>query len=116
MIKKLDSRAESNNAVDIMRWLNFTTFDITGDLTFDESFDSLLNEDYNSWVANIFSSVRVLSILQVLRGNPVIGVPAMRLLKAIPALARLRHNHISHTKERVSRRLQSKTDRKDFMR
>lgn len=29
------------NPIDIVEWLNFTTFDIIGDLTFGESFDCL---------------------------------------------------------------------------
>jgi cytochrome P450 len=36
LVQKLYEQAEDGNAVDLMRWYNFTTFDIISDLTFGE--------------------------------------------------------------------------------
>ncbi len=116
MIEKLHTRAKSYTPVDIMRWLNFTTFDITGDLAFDESFDSLKNEDYNSWIANLFNMLRVGSILGVIRAYPMIGQPLRMLVKSMPRVVRARDRHVNYTKEKTARRLAKKTDRKDFIR
>jgi cytochrome P450 len=63
LIEKLHKKAASDSQVDLMRWLNFTTFDIIGDLCFGESFDSLKNEDYNFWVANIFKGLKIARML-----------------------------------------------------
>lgn len=113
MIDKLKNRATSESPVDIMKYFNFTTFDITGDLAFGEPFGSLASEEYNYWIANMFSKVRALSITSVLRAY---GLPVMRIVDNIPALAKARNTHDNHTKEKTARRLKKKTDRKDFMR
>ncbi|KAF1847911.1 benzoate 4-monooxygenase cytochrome P450 [Cucurbitaria berberidis CBS 394.84] len=115
MIQKLHKREESKTPADIMRWLNFTTFDITGDLTFDESFGSLEAEDYNSWIANLFGKLRVASRIRLLKDYPIIGTPIMALLQFVPALAKARHAHDSYTADRVARRLGKESDRKDFI-
>lgn len=96
-----------------MQWLNFTTFDIIGDLTFDESFDFLENENYNAWIANLYNMLRKGTSLCE---YPIIGVPVMSLRSAIPTLARANHRHQNFTREMLTRRLNSKTERKDFMR
>ncbi|KAL6706318.1 hypothetical protein ACN47E_005608 [Coniothyrium glycines] len=115
MIEKLQERALSNEPVDIMKWLNFTTFDITGDLAFDESFDTLKNGEYNDWIASILGMFWATSILRTLRGYPIVGVPVMALLQFIPGLAAARWRLSTYTHEKVTRRLASKTTRKDFM-
>jgi len=116
MMAKLRKHAVAKTPVDIVRWLNFTTFDITGDLTLDTSFGSLENEDYNVWVATLFKMVKVANALCVLREYPIIGVPMMSLLKYVPALARARYTHAKFIRDKVERRLNSKTNRNDFLR
>ncbi|KAF2852017.1 cytochrome P450 [Plenodomus tracheiphilus IPT5] len=115
MITKFHKHAVSKTPVDIMRWLNFATFDITGDLTFDESFGSLNNENFNVWTATLFKMVRAASALRILREYPIVGVPAMALLRFVPALIKARHAHVCFTREKVERRLKSETGRKDFL-
>ena len=112
----MHKKAESTAPVDIMRWLNFTTFDITGDLSFDESFGSLEGEDYNSWIANVFNLMRFGSMLSVLRDYPILNMPVMMLFNTVPSLVEARYAHDNYTREKTARRLNKKTDRKDFRR
>jgi cytochrome P450 len=113
MISKLHNRAASGSPVDIMKYLNFLTFDITGDLLFDESFGSLQSENYDHWIANLFDMLRIGCIFLGLRSY---GVPVMKLVEIVPAMAKAENTHHSYTKEKMARRLAKKTDRKDFMR
>jgi hypothetical protein len=113
MITKLHKRAAANQPVDIMKYFNFTTFDITGDLMFDESFKSLESENYNDWIANIFKSMR---IGQYIYSLMVYGFPVLKIIAGIPVLARDLEKHENHSKEKAARRLKKKTDRKDFIR
>jgi hypothetical protein len=99
-----------------MRWLNFTTFDITGDLTFDEPFGALDREVYNSWIDNLFNSLRFAGIILIIKRYPIVGVPATRLLKWMPALAKAEFEHNNFTEEKTARRLASRTERKDILR
>jgi hypothetical protein len=116
LIDKLHVKAASDLPVDLMRWLNFTTFDIIGDLCFSESFDSLKNEDYNFWVANIFRGLKIARMFRVFRAYPMIGVPLLSLLKLFPQLARAPQKHEQYTIDKTARRLDAKSDRRDFMR
>ncbi|KAI8933199.1 hypothetical protein NX059_009836 [Plenodomus lindquistii] len=115
LITRLHKYAAANTPVDLVRWLNFTTFDITGDLTFDESFGSLNNEDFNAWTATLFRMVRAASTLRVVRDYPIVGVPVMAILRYVPALIRARQAHVCFTRDKVERRLKSNTERKDFL-
>ncbi|KAL6173163.1 hypothetical protein ACJQWK_00726 [Exserohilum turcicum] len=116
LIQKLRKRAVENTPVDLVQWLNFTTFDITGDLTFAESFGALDQETYNVWMANLFNAFRFATILNVINRYPIIGTPLMALLKRVPALARAEHQHNVYTEKKTTKRLATQTDRKDFIR
>lgn len=116
LIGKLQKKAASGSQVDLMRWLNFTTFDIIGDLCFAESFGSLENEDYNSWVANIFKGLKIARILRIFRAYPIVGYPLLSLLTQFPQLAKARQKHEQYTVDKTTRRMEANTDRKDFMR
>jgi cytochrome P450 len=113
MISKLSNRAAAGTPVDMMKYFNFTTFDITGDLTFGESFGSLVSEDYDHWIANIFRVIRLVCVIQVMR---CYGLAAHKLLRAIPTLFKGMEAHEKYTTDKMTKRLGRKTDRKDFMR
>jgi hypothetical protein len=118
LVQKLFEQIDGPRAgkVNIVRWLNFTTFDLIGDLCFGESFDALRDEEYNAWIANIWKGVKVSRYTRILRAYPVIGVPVIRLLMSLPGLGSARQKHVTYTKEKAERRMAAQTDRRDFMR
>ncbi|KAM0083647.1 hypothetical protein ACKRZS_004151 [Fusarium odoratissimum] len=60
LMKQLTQRAESCEPIDIVAWINLTTFDIIVDLTFSESFGGLKSGGYHPWVQNFFDGIRAL--------------------------------------------------------
>lgn len=60
-------RERSGEALDIMNWYNFTTFDVIGDLAFGESFGCLENARYDPFVSLIIGAVKNNSVLVLLR-------------------------------------------------
>jgi cytochrome P450 len=50
MIFELNSNVAKNPVQDMTAWYNFVTFDLTGDFAFGESFQSLENAQYHSFV------------------------------------------------------------------
>ncbi|EWY79383.1 hypothetical protein FOYG_17461 [Fusarium oxysporum NRRL 32931] len=54
---KQNSNAGSK-PVDVVKWYNYTTFDVVGDLAFGEPFGCLETSEYHPWVALIFDSVK----------------------------------------------------------
>ncbi|KAF1962997.1 cytochrome P450, partial [Byssothecium circinans] len=51
-----DAGNEREAELDVVPWLHYTTFGISGDLGFGESFDSLQNSKYHPWIALLFNS------------------------------------------------------------
>jgi cytochrome P450 len=115
-IKKLQPKAEAGTPVDIMRYLNFTTFDILGDLCFADSFGALDSEDYGSWVSGVFNALKMTRMLRVIRSYYAIGVPFFWLLKRFPGIVKARQRHQDYTKQKMDKRINTATERKDFMR
>ena len=134
LMKRLRECATANGKsqggiVDIVKWYNFTTFDIVGDLGFGEPFGCLQNGTYHTWVATIFSHFKsgvflaavrfflpvtqVLNLVDAVRFYPLV---AKILLMCLPkSLMRAAMNNYKHSLEKIHRRLNLETERPDFM-
>ncbi|KAI9375059.1 cytochrome P450 [Aspergillus egyptiacus] len=99
-------------AVDLVKWYNFTTFDIVGDLAFGEPFDCLKNSQYHQWVSIQLSQVREGTYANVARRLP----GSMALLKLITPkhIIAARKTHLDLTTEKVHARLDKTNERPDF--
>lgn len=100
----------------MIRWFNFATFDLIGDLSFGESFNALESEEYNSWLGNIVSGFKFARLFRVFAAYPIIGIPFFIAISKIPSFDRAWKKHEEYTREKSGRRLDSKTDRRDLMR
>jgi hypothetical protein len=63
-VEKLGKKADNETQFNLVDWLNFTTFDIIGDLAFGEPFGCLKNEKFHDWVALIFETIKIGAIEQ----------------------------------------------------
>ena len=101
--------------VDIVEWYNFTTFDIIGDLAFNESFHCLDESRYHPWVKTLFNHFRMIALGASCRLLP----PLDKLLQlALPKDAmRRRMEHFNSAKAKLHRRIAEgeSASRKDFM-
>lgn len=99
--------------VDIKEWMNYATFDITGELTFGESFNCLKDSELHPWIAIIFKSIKQGAYLIIAGQFPW----AQKLLVAlIPSrLMQKAKDHFNLSARKANRRLASKTGRADFM-
>jgi cytochrome P450 len=114
-MKRLSSK---NEAFNMVNWLNFTTFDIIGDLAFGEPFGCLESGEFHFWVSLIFETVKAGAIEQATRRFATAGSAFQNfLLGLIPKQVREnRKNHLKFSTEKVLRRLQNeKTEHKDFI-
>lgn len=66
-LTELEKKGKPFNVVD---WLNFTTFDIIGDLAFSSSYDSLQSNGYHPWVLSIFRGIRGAAMFRFLQAYP----------------------------------------------
>ncbi|KAI0995216.1 Cytochrome P450 monooxygenase [Podosphaera aphanis] len=71
LITNLRKRAaSSHNIVDIVKWYNYTTFDVLGDLAFGEPFGCLESNTLHEWIDKTFLSVKEIGLYTASRDFP----------------------------------------------
>lgn len=87
--------------LEIVPWLNYTTFDIFGDLGFGESFDCLQHSRYHPWISLLFNSVEAASFVVAARFYPWVE---KLLMKCIPrSLKKIQRDHYQQIVDKVTR-------------
>ena len=117
LIKKLQECIEgpAKGEVDMTSWYNFTTFDVIGDLSFGESFQALEKGEYHKWMSNTFHFIADLRFVYVAMHYPILRQIVQFLLKSIPSVEKVKEEHERFVSKKAEKRIQLKTDRKDFM-
>lgn len=119
LMQNLDRMCTDNEDFNLVNWLNFTTFDIIGDLAFGEPFGCLAKGAFHEWVALIYETVKVGAFEQATRRFATVGTWSQNmLLNLIPAHVRQRRrDHLKNSQEKVLRRLHEKrdTEHRDFI-
>ncbi|KAM5347567.1 hypothetical protein ACJ41O_007391 [Fusarium nematophilum] len=112
-ISQLTSRANHGGVVDIVKWFNFTTFDIIGDLAFGEPFGCLDSGGYHPWVRKIFESVKIIPFAVAVER---LGLGKTMYMLTPPSLKKSEEEHFQLSKATALKRIESRnTDREDFM-
>jgi cytochrome P450 len=113
-IRELASKEpECGAIIDVVRWFNFTTFDIFGDLGYGESFNCLQESKYHPWVALLFKSVKAVSFIAAARLYPVIE--RILFMCIPPSLREMQKNHCQLISDKVNRRMNFELERPDLM-
>ncbi|KAL2816694.1 cytochrome P450 [Aspergillus granulosus] len=113
LMQRLHENIEGGKkAVDLVKWYNFTTFDIIGDLAFGEPFDCLKNSDYHQWISILLSQVKTATYANVSRRLP--GSRYLLQLITPRHIVSQRDTHVALTTEKVKARLGKPNDRPDF--
>lgn len=115
LIDKLSDSAASGAKVDMVKWYDFTTFDIIGDLAFGESFCSLKDSQYHPWVSSVFKNIRISNMIRSFATYPaaslIIGLLASSELRAS------RKIYKDYSRKTVLKRLSkgAMEERRDFL-
>jgi len=91
--------------VDIAHWFNFTTFDLTRDLCFGQSFEAFQTEQYNACIENIVKGVKFVRLFGIIRVYALIGMLIMSVLALNPSLYKGWYKHIQYIKKKALHRL-----------
>ncbi|KAH7410057.1 cytochrome P450 [Phaeosphaeria sp. MPI-PUGE-AT-0046c] len=111
LTEKLEKIAASGSVTDMVKWYNFTTFDIMSDLTFGESLNQLTGSKYSDWVEAVFGFVKAVSYARIGREWGLTGL----LHALLPAdIKAKRQGHINFAAENVDKRMAQKTERPDL--
>lgn len=104
----------SGKPVDVVKWFNYMTFDVIGDLAFGEPFGCLENSTYHTWVAMVFDQFREIQMLaQLRRAYPTLNAAISPIIMKFAAKKMQEHNELVEIK--VDKRLALQSERHDFM-
>lgn len=115
LIEKLHEKATSQTPIDVTRWMNATTFDITGNLAFGEALGALKANATHSFIDETFAKLKWIRLMAPLRAYPIVGRPVFALMKRVSFFENARKKHYAYLNERLERRLKSGSQRKDFI-
>ncbi|KAF2704712.1 benzoate 4-monooxygenase cytochrome P450 [Pleomassaria siparia CBS 279.74] len=107
------AKLKSMDTVDLNQWLNFLTFDISGDLSFGESFDCIKNGKAHPWVEIAQDFGKGLAFISSINQYP----PFHKLLRYIipKNIMQRTLDHRSMSAEKAQKRLALEIDRPDFV-
>ncbi|MCJ1248520.1 hypothetical protein MMC30_005738 [Trapelia coarctata] len=99
--------------VNIANWFSFFTFDVMGDLVFGESFNCLNDGAFHKWVHIIFTNIKALAFVSVIRYYPALESIVMSLIPK--RLMQDAYDHIEIAEAKIHTRLNYEKPREDFM-
>ena len=105
--------AKSGALINMTDWVNFFTMDVIGDLAFGEPFGCIERGEYHVWVRTLFMYLKGMSLAAAPRYYPSLEFLLMKLIPQSIIDGQLRHQQ--YAQERINKRLNSVTDRPDFM-
>ena len=115
LIEKLRGQIKTGqNTVDMVSWYNHTTFDVIGDFTYGESFQSLEKSGYHPWVWSLFQGIKVSTRMFAMTELP----PLDRFVQLLTpsSFKKLGVANFTYSQEKVQKRLdRGAIDHPDFM-
>ena len=114
LIQKLRGVAAAKTPTDMVKWYNFTTFDMIGDLAIGKSFGCLKDSQYHSWVRGLQEGTKIGPYIRTMATYTDVR-RLWRLLAPVRIKkARLRHEEYVRTNadERLAKGVME--ERKDF--
>ena len=107
------AQAKGSATVDLVKWLNYTTFDISGDLSFGESFGCVKEGKPHPWVEISYDFGKGLALISSINLYP----PFDKLLRYIipKKIIQRSLDHRAMSSQKVQQRLSLDTDRPDFI-
>ncbi|PHH90361.1 hypothetical protein CDD83_3884 [Cordyceps sp. RAO-2017] len=117
LLEKLSERAKTKEPLNIVQWLNFTTFDIIGELSFSEPFFCLENNGYHPWVSFIFRGIQGAALRRFLHYYPLLEwlVQTVNLSSKMKSILQIRSSAKDKAKARMAHGLQPLHDHADFI-
>ena len=117
LIQRLKAQTQSptGGEVDLVRWYNFTTFDIIGDLALGQPFGSLESGNYHVWIFNLFRGIKQLNWLSIVMAYPILEAILTCAVRLYPKAMDDQQVHKQYAKVAIQKRLATKTEKKDFL-
>jgi hypothetical protein len=115
-VSQLQVQAENNMQykVDLNAWFNYLAFDIVTDLSFGEPLGALRRGTSDPYIEGFFNACRMFIVIP-LTHEYLLFKAIVKLMMRVPLIRRSQEMGYLATKSKVEKRLNAKTDKKDFM-
>ncbi|KAI0967345.1 cytochrome protein [Xylaria arbuscula] len=115
LITRLREKSTLDESVNMVRWYNFTTFDLIADLAYGTPLQGLAEGKSNAWLDNIGNIIKLLPIMAFSSIFPLVGSVLMFL--AGPQIRNAEKKHYAFASKMTMDRIYNKKqpDRGDFM-
>lgn len=114
LIKQIQTHAtDKPEGEEMVKWYNYITFDIIGDLAFGDPFGSLKSAEPHFWVESIFKSIEFLPWITVFKRIPI--TKYIKQYITPPGAAEARKAHFQYSRDKIIKRMNNNTPRKDFL-
>ncbi|KAI3318111.1 cytochrome P450 [Xylariaceae sp. AK1471] len=112
-VQKLGRLGNNEKGIDMSKWFIYAAFDITGQMSFGESFGCVEREASHPWLDLILELMYGVTVMDNLRRVPLVVV----LVKYIPRkwTERFKHRMMQFVKEKTAARLQKPEGQNDFL-
>jgi cytochrome P450 len=116
LVHRMGEHAAEDKPVDIVRWYNYTTFDIICDLTFGEPLYCLRDSEEHKWIRFVFNAAKGLSLLSIPIKYPIFAYydTLKNYFKDTTTMTRARIEFFTLVREKVTNRLEKGANRPDF--
>ncbi|KAF2134578.1 cytochrome P450 monooxygenase-like protein [Dothidotthia symphoricarpi CBS 119687] len=117
LVHRMDEHVQEKKDMNIVRWYNYTTFDVISDLSFGEPLYCLRDDKYHVWVDTVLVFLKSFGFLSTRAKYPVAAFyDKMRNMfnNKIAKTMQMRKNFFEMVHDKVSTRLELETDRPDF--
>lgn len=101
-LRQLCSHTQSAATIDLVAWVNYVVFDITGDLCFSESFQCLENSQLHPWISSVFSFFKFKTLVVAMQ---LLGLDLLLLVLIPRSVVAQREYHLKEVRGRTERRL-----------
>ncbi|KAI0426235.1 cytochrome P450 [Xylaria sp. FL1042] len=115
LIQRLREVSETKSHTNMVRWYNFTTFDLIADLVFGESLHGLESGQSNVWLDNISKIMIIAPVFALIGASKMIGKIIMVFFG--PLMKKAEKSHLANVENMARTRLTARKqpDRGDFM-
>ncbi|EFR00286.1 isotrichodermin C-15 hydroxylase [Nannizzia gypsea CBS 118893] len=112
--RSVGHKGDKKGVVDMVRWFNFTSFDILGDLAFGEPFGCLRSGVMHPWIELIFTAIKSVMDMQIIRRVPG-AFPLMMAIAGMFQQSQHLQDQFMFCQKKARERLSRETTRPDFM-
>lgn len=108
LISRLKGEVKKNNGIaDMVKWYNWTAFDVIGSLVYGESFGCLENAEYHPWLAIVLQNIKASSYVALMERYNLFKKLIMAIIPK--SLMEKRNMHIGIIRDKCARRIERRS-------